>query len=37
MKKFRVAKAGPTSDGRFIKTEWLTDIAEVATRTGRVS
>ena len=28
MKKFCVAKAGPTSDGRFIKPEWLTDIAE---------
>lgn len=28
MKMFRVAKAGPTSDGRFIKPEWLTDIAE---------
>ena len=28
MKMFRVAKAGPTSDGRFIKPEWLTDIAD---------
>ena len=28
MKMLRVAKAGPTSDGRFIKPEWLTDIAE---------
>ena len=28
MKKFRVAKAGPTTDGRVIKPEWLTDIAE---------
>lgn len=28
MKKFRVAKAGPTTDGRVIKPEWLTDIAD---------
>ena len=28
MKKFCVAKSGPTSDGRVIKPEWLTDIAE---------
>ena len=28
MKKFRVAKAGLTTDGREIKPKWLTDIAE---------
>ena len=28
MKMFRVAQAGPTSDGRFINPEWLTEIAE---------